>query len=102
MRVNLTIFRKGLIIVAVPLLFQAVFIGVVAVLEAGNAEASKWSLHTKEVLGQAEIVLTRLLNAETGLRGYMLTGDPIFAEPYDSAAHELPAALEHHSGFPTA
>jgi hypothetical protein len=41
MRAGLTIFKKGLILVSIPLLFQMAFIGLVAVMERGNADASR-------------------------------------------------------------
>src|SRR5437016_1010360 len=93
MRLNLTIFKKGLILVSVPLLFQMAFIGLVAVMESVDADASQWSVHTKEVLAQAQIVLTRLVDAETGSRGFRLTRDPVFTETFDRASKEVPAAL---------
>jgi signal transduction histidine kinase/CHASE3 domain sensor protein len=93
MRGNLTIFKKGVVLVAVPFLFQLAFVGLVAVMVAEDEEAGGWSFHTKEVLRQAQAVLTRLVDAETGSRGFMLTGDPVFTEPFDRARQEVPASL---------
>ena len=42
---------------------------------------------------QSEQVLTLLLNAETGVRGYALTGDASFLEPYQEAVSEAPGAV---------
>ena len=91
---KLTLIKKGLILVSVPLLFQLAFVGLVVVTERANGEASSWSVHTKEVIGQAGTVLQKLVNAETGIRGFILTGDPSFAEPYYATSRGLPAALE--------
>ncbi|XYH93885.1 CHASE3 domain-containing protein [Sorangium sp. So ce1128] len=44
-----------------------------------------WSLHTLEVLDQTKLVLAHLLDAETGQRGYILTGDVRYLEPYNEA-----------------
>jgi len=41
----------------------------------------------------AEDVLAATTDAETGQRGYVLTGDPRFLEPYDSAVRDLPSLL---------
>jgi PAS domain S-box-containing protein len=47
--------------------------------------------HTREVLGSLEALLSILKDAETGQRGYLLTEDPKYLEPYEDA-------LQHVSG----
>src|SRR6266446_2844968 len=91
---KLTIFRKGLILVAVPLLFQLALIGLVALIQHQTTEASYWFAHTKEVLTKVETVLGNLLDLETGSRGYALTKNPIFTEPHDRAVTEVFSALQ--------
>ena len=41
--------------------------------------------HTNQVQKKVEGVLTLLINAETGQRGYLLTGDEVFLQPYNGA-----------------
>lgn len=41
--------------------------------------------HTQEVLRTSDHVLMDVLNIETGSRGYLLTGNKSFLEPYDTA-----------------
>jgi len=43
---------------------------------------------------QINLMLRRVLDAETGVRGFVLTGRKEYLEPYDSAASEVSAALE--------
>jgi CHASE3 domain sensor protein len=38
---------------------------------------------------------TLMVNAETGTRGYQLTGQKDFLEPFDEASTSMPAALDH-------
>jgi signal transduction histidine kinase/CHASE3 domain sensor protein/ActR/RegA family two-component response regulator len=45
-------------------------------------------IHTQEVLQNLDRVLINTLNAETGARGYILTGKESFLEPYNSAERE--------------
>ncbi|MCY1017825.1 sensor histidine kinase [Pyxidicoccus sp. MSG2] len=45
------------------------------------------------VLAQAVHVRQLLIDRETGLRGFLLTGDARFLEPYDTAGARLPEAL---------
>jgi signal transduction histidine kinase len=43
---------------------------------------------------QVEILIADLGSAETGQRGYLLTGDPAYLAPYTSAAARIPTELE--------
>lgn len=44
-----------------------------------------WVDHTGEVIQRSNALLVRTLDAETGERGYLVTGDTIFLRPYDNA-----------------
>lgn len=90
---HLTIFKKGLILVAVPLLFQLAFLGLVARMQQENADAQEWASHSQDVIRETDVVLAGMVDAETGIRGYALTTDPAFTEPYDRAAREVPEGL---------
>jgi len=59
-----------------------------------QVEAQHWTTHTKEVLGQAQRILTLLVEEETGVRGFLVTNDARLAAPLDQAKRELPRALE--------
>jgi len=48
-------------------------------------ETSKWVSHTHLVLEDLESMLSELKDAETGQRGYVLTGDVSYLEPYNTA-----------------
>jgi len=64
-----------------------------------NEEAKGWVLHTYEVIGHIELFASNLKDAEVGKRGYLLTGDDIFLEPYEDALRDAPAAndsLQQH------
>jgi len=67
---------------------------------AGNALITKrqlnvqisnqeWVLHTRHVLYELEQTESLLLEAETGQRGYLLTGKPEYLEPYNHAVAEI-------------
>jgi signal transduction histidine kinase len=58
-------------------------------------EAFVWVRHTLEVENQVSLVLSRLQDAETGERGYLLArGDPAFLEPYQAAVANSRTDLE--------
>ncbi len=53
--------------------------------------------HETELIGHHKTLLKAVVDAETGMRGYLLTGDPAFLEPYrnaDAAFSQAFAALE--------
>lgn len=50
-----------------------------------NDQDRQWVTHTHRVLEQVDAVLTDLLNAETGERGFILTGETSFLGPYNEA-----------------
>jgi len=49
--------------------------------------------HTHAVIGEIEEALADLQEAETGQRGFLLTGDERFLEPYHAALARLPEQL---------
>jgi len=50
--------------------------------------------HTYTVIGRADNLLSELKDAETGQRGYLLTGDEAFLEPYNSVRNNISNNLE--------
>ena len=71
-------------------LFALLLIGVVAFLSIRDlVRNSDRVAHTQEVMAHAAIVGSLLADAETGQRGYLITGDPIYLEPYTAAAGSL-------------
>ena len=56
-------------------------------------QTGEWVAHTRAVLGEIEHVLRLNVDLETGLRGYVITGDEQLLEPLVNAGRELPPAL---------
>lgn len=54
-----------------------------------------WLAHSWQVVHQVERVLGSAVNAETGERGYLISGMDSYLEPYTTARQELPAELAH-------
>ncbi len=53
------------------------------------AEASEWRKHTYEVLWNLDETVAQLVDAETGQRGYLLTGEESYLEPYRAAIKNI-------------
>lgn len=60
-------------------------------------ESQRWVQHTQAVLMNLETVISRTKDAETGQRGYLLTGQTLFLEPYEGAQEEVWEAFEQVS-----
>ena len=57
------------------------------------AESNNMVVHTREVLAQLEHVESLLKDAETGQRGFVLTGEEQYLEPYNSAVEGIGKAI---------
>jgi CHASE3 domain sensor protein len=90
---ELSILKKGLVLISVPLLCQLVFAALLADMQYSNAEAARWSIHSKEVLQQTQVVLRNLTELGTGLRGFILAADADLGTAYEQAAKQLPGDI---------
>ncbi|MCH7678092.1 CHASE3 domain-containing protein [candidate division KSB1 bacterium] len=45
-------------------------------------DSAKWVSHTNEVMAEGNDLITQLVNMETGVRGFLVTGKDEFLEPY--------------------
>ena len=90
---------QGLFALALPLavlLFSAMFS--VYWIEAEVTAADQSVHRTVELRSQVQGLLTLLLNAQTGMRGFVATGQERFLEPYRQATALLGGALSRLAG----
>ena len=52
-------------------------------------ESSRWITHTQKVVSDLRIVLSQLVDSETGQRGYLLTSRENYLEPFNNAAEVI-------------
>lgn len=57
-------------------------------------EETRWVEHSREVLAEAHLGQRLLLDQETGLRGYLLTRERTFLEPWESGVKQFPSVLD--------
>ena len=57
-------------------------------------QSQYWVEHTYQVIAQVEIILGSAKDAETGQRGFLITGDDQFLKPYKDAVRDLPEQLD--------
>ncbi|MEM8796360.1 MAG: CHASE3 domain-containing protein [Pseudomonadota bacterium] len=56
-------------------------------------EAAAWVQHTQKVIAAANEIVTNAVNMETGMRGFVVTGDEAFLEPYNAGSKLLETSL---------
>ncbi|MDB5256853.1 MAG: histidine kinase [Chitinophagaceae bacterium] len=61
----------------------------------GLIDNSKLVNHTNEVLRQSEMIISYMKDAETGQRGFLVTNDPVFLQPYNGAYEKVMNALHN-------
>jgi PAS domain S-box-containing protein len=102
---DLPLRAKGLVVIAIPssaILLMAIAAFVVGIRER---ESELQILHTMEVRSQIQALLVNLVDAETGVGGYLLTNRHEFLDPYEAAGRDLVPTintLEHLLSDPEA
>lgn len=82
---------------------MAAFAAVIAVIFVSGAivydrlgvieEAKNWRVHTTDVLDTLEMAVAAALDQETSLRGYLISGDEKFLDPYREGGDKFIAAI---------
>src|SRR4051794_14991522 len=57
-------------------------------------ESERAVTHTLQVINQVERIMSSAKDAETGNRGFLITGDEDYLRPYNEAVHDLPVELD--------
>ncbi len=84
-----SILQRGLLLIALPVLFQVLFVAVLFKRESDLREAQRWAFHTKDVIAQAESAFRLLFEAQGSMRGYVLTQEPAFHNDFEQSVHAL-------------
>ena len=64
-------------------------------------EANRWVDHTHREIAQGKAVLSVMVDMETSIRGYLVTGKPEFLQPYysaDKTFEKIISSLQHSVG----
>jgi PAS domain S-box-containing protein len=86
---GLPIAGRGAIAITIPLICLIVSVGANTLLRQKVDQTQAYVAHTQKVLLSSHRVLITLLEAETGMRGYYLTRQPDFLEPYNNALSNI-------------
>ncbi|MBD0389174.1 MAG: CHASE3 domain-containing protein, partial [Nostoc sp. C3-bin3] len=88
------IYKKntGSFVIAVAIMAGVGAVSYLSLLE--YRQNAQWVTHTREVLEKTKEVMSRVKDAETGQRGYLLTGKEKYLKPYHSATGEIDQKLK--------
>lgn len=89
-----TLARRITALFLIPLVAFAALLLVVRSLDTSATEARRQQIHSERVLRRALLAEKLLLDAETSLRGYLLSGDENLRENYRKAALAVPDAID--------
>ncbi|TPH15640.1 CHASE3 domain-containing protein [Litorilituus lipolyticus] len=82
---NLSTKSKILIAVTVPFLMMLTVSLIVYISIEKNTETTHWVEHTHQVMADSNELIKLLVDMETGKRGFLITGNEVFLQPYIAA-----------------
>lgn len=91
---NLPMSKKFLFSFGSLLLLFLTVIGVSLFSFAQLKEADKWNSHTYNVLDHSAALIAAIVDQETGVRGFLVSGDSNFLEPYHAGRKTFDEKLE--------
>jgi signal transduction histidine kinase len=90
-----TLFKRRLTsAIALPLVLLLLLSGVSIWQITRLLSAMQWVDHTDQVIARANRVQRLLLDMESGVRGYLLSGEQDFLEPYQQGTSQINPALD--------
>ena len=84
-----TLKKKLVLTFAAILVFAGVLLGVALANTSKLLETVKWNTHTYQVLTASEKMLLSMVNIETGLRGFVASGDEKFLAPFKQGQQDF-------------
>ncbi|WP_320822828.1 methyl-accepting chemotaxis protein [Reinekea sp.] len=81
---SLSLSRKLIFGFSIPIISMLLIALVVYKNTESLLSANAWVNHTHEVIGEANLIMAAVVDMETGMRGFLVTGVDAFLEPYKS------------------
>ncbi|WP_286998878.1 MULTISPECIES: CHASE3 domain-containing protein [Comamonas] len=92
---NWTTLRRMAISLPLAILAACLMIGVSEYGYKQTSELLTNLTRAYDIRTSISVLMKDMLNAETGLRGYLLTNDPKYLEPYQEASKDISRSLEN-------
>src|SRR5689334_10672507 len=81
--------RKGMIVLAIPLLCILYSVIALFIFQSQRTDLTQWISRAFQAGTRIQAVTTLLSEAESGVRGYLVTRDDSYLEPLRKAQREL-------------
>jgi signal transduction histidine kinase len=94
MNANLTLLKKGLILIAIPLAFQLGFLGLVLATQRKVSDAQEQAIHTKNVIARVESECRRLIEGRSAIQNLILTGNLDRYTKFEASLREVPREMD--------
>lgn len=91
--VNLSIVKKGLILAAIPLLAQLLFLAVMFQMRRDQLHAQEQAIHSKDVIARTETVFRHVLEARSAVGSLTLTGGSVYFSAWERSRREAMVQL---------
>ncbi|MEH6531732.1 MAG: methyl-accepting chemotaxis protein [Photobacterium frigidiphilum] len=92
---NLTIKVMLTFSALVPLISFAIIFGILYFSTERAKTSNEWVEHTYEVIDKIDYTLLNVVNMETGYRGFMITNNDGFLEPYEGGIEAVKQSLSN-------
>ncbi len=90
---NLTVIKKGLILAAIPLFTQLVFLAVLFKMHRDQLHVQELAMHSKDVIAQTEAAFRVVMEGRSAVRSLALTGSPSFLSAWEEDRNKALAQL---------
>jgi signal transduction histidine kinase len=90
---NLSIVKKSLLVAAIPLLAQLVFLAMLFKMRQDQLQAQELAIHGKDVIVRTEGAFRQLMEARAAVFRLTLTGDLGFISAWEKSQKEAPAQM---------
>lgn len=90
---NLSLGQKGLVLVGLPLLFELIFVGMLAFLVKQAEMEATLLARSKDKVATANIITKLFINAGASLAAYSIQKNPTLAEQYEVSLEQIPVEI---------
>ena len=90
---SLTLYKKVPLLIAIPLVAQAAFIGILLKAQAEGVRAQLWAVHTKQVIAKVEETYRRLLEGYARARNLIVARNHTVSAGFEPALDQIPGTI---------
>lgn len=88
------IIYKGLILISIPLIFVLGFVLLVNQQKRENEKVNALLLHSKEVIAHAHTLTQKLVEAESNIRGYVISNNVEYRDAFELLVQQIPLEIK--------